>query len=99
MNPYTESQVNTSCSLQTFIEFFQGVEDTQTSSYSSWCVVFMSLGIAKIDQEPIAKELSDVSFIALDDFHTDVLVGTDHVSVVFGVKLRRQFGGIDHITE
>jgi hypothetical protein len=56
-------------------------------------------GIAKIDQETIAQELSSVSFIALDDLRADFLICTDHVPIVFGVELAGECGGIDQVTE
>src|SRR5256885_2659929 len=76
-----------------------GIEDTQTCPYCASSVIFMSLGISKIDQETITKELGDVSVVSLDDFSTSRLIGSNHVPVLFGVELRRELGGIDQITE
>ena len=59
----------------------------------------MGLGIAKVDQETIPKELGDMSIKACDDFGTDCLIGTDHVPVVFGIELAKRVGGIDQVTE
>jgi hypothetical protein len=62
-------------------------------------VIFMCLGIPKIDEESIPKELSDVSFIASNYLRTGGLVGTDHFPVVFRVELGGELGGIDQVTE
>src|SRR5262249_52022662 len=59
----------------------------------------MRLGIAEIDKQTIAKELSDVSFIALDDFSADVLVCPDNLPILFGVELGGELGGIDQVTK
>src|SRR5215467_3058215 len=40
-----------------------------------------------------------MSIVALDDFCTSRLIGTDDFSILFGVELRREFGGIDQIAE
>src|SRR5205814_9331675 len=72
---------------------------TQTCPYCALGVIFMSLGISKIDQETITKELGDVSVVSLDDFSTSSLIGSNHVPVLFGVELRRELGGLDQITE
>src|SRR5262245_26863437 len=59
----------------------------------------MRLGIAEIHQEPIAKELGDVSLIALDDLGTGSLICTHHVTPVFRVELRGQLGGLDQVAK
>src|SRR5262249_19323499 len=73
--------------------------DTQTRSYCSLGVIFMGLRIAKIDQETVAKELSDVPIIASNHLRTGGLVGTDHFPVLFGVELGGKFCGVHEITE
>ena len=62
-------------------------------------VIFMRLGIAKIHQEPLPEELSDVSIKACNDLRTDALIRTDHLPVLFGVELGRELRGIDQVTE
>ena len=47
-------------------------------------IVFVRLGVAKVDQQPIAKELGDMSIVALDDFYTSRLIGTDDFPALFG---------------
>ena len=59
----------------------------------------MGLGIAKVHQESIPKQLGDMSIKALDDFGTGCLIRTDHVPIVFGVELRGECGGVDQVTE
>src|SRR6266849_4939299 len=66
---------------------------------SSLGVIFVSLGIAKVDKQSIPKELGDIPIIALDNFGTNPLICTYHVPVLFWVELRGQFGGIDQVTK
>ena len=75
------------------------VKDTQPSTYCSLGVIFMGLGIAKVDQESIPEQLGDMSIIALDDLGTDPLIRTHHVPVLFGVELGGECGGVHQVTE
>jgi len=59
----------------------------------------MCLGIAKVHQESIPKELGDMPIVALDVFSTSRLIGTDHFPVLFRVELGGEAGGIDQVTE
>jgi hypothetical protein len=85
--------------LQTGMEVSHGNKHSQTRSYSSLGVIFMGVGIAKVDQETIPKELSNVTVIALNHLRTGGLVCTDHIAPVFRVELRGEFGGVHQITE
>jgi hypothetical protein len=59
----------------------------------------MSHRKAKVEKKTVTQELSCVSFIALNDFRADVLVGPYHVPVLFGVELGREAGRIDQVAE
>src|SRR5262245_21001797 len=99
MDAHTESELDAFCLLQTGIEVSHAIEDTQASPYCSLGVIFMGMGIPKVHQQSIAQELSGVSFIALDDFSTSSLIGTDDFSILFGVELGGEFRGIDQVDE
>ena len=86
MDAQTESELDTFLALQTAIEVSHGSEDTQASPYCSLGVIFMGLGIPKVHQESIPKELGNVSVKMLDDFSTSRLIGTDDFPVLFGVE-------------
>jgi hypothetical protein len=45
----------------------------------------MCVGVAKIDEQTIPKQLSDMPIVALDDFRTSSLIGTDDFPVLFGI--------------
>jgi hypothetical protein len=47
----------------------------------------MCLRIAKVDQEPISKVLSNMAVKAADHLSTGLLISAHHVSEVFGVGL------------
>ena len=53
MYPDPYSKLNTFVSLQLFIQVFYRREDTQASPYCSLGVIFMGVGIPKVDQETI----------------------------------------------
>src|SRR5262244_1609834 len=74
-------------------------EDTKTSAYSSLCIVLMGLGIAKIDQKPIPKQLSDVPVIAANHLRTGGLICPDHVPILFGVELAGEDRGVHQVTK
>src|SRR5215831_13254356 len=99
MDTHTESQLDTSCLLQLLIQVSYNIEDTQARSYCSLCVILMGLGIPKVHEESIPKELSGVTFIACDDLRTDCLVCSYDIPIVFGIKEAGELGRLHQITE
>ena len=71
----------------------------QAGSPGSLRVIFMRLGIAKIDQQAIAQVLGNVPVEALDDLCRGGLVGSYHLTVVFGVQLPGETGRVHQVTE
>ena len=70
MDAYTDGELDTFGLLQPGIQVSHRSEDTQPRTYGSLGIIFMGLGIAKIHEETIPKELRNVSIIAVDDFGT-----------------------------
>src|SRR6266446_8634476 len=99
MNAQTDSKLNTCVLFETSIQISHGIEDTQACPYGSLGVIFMGLGIAKVDQEPIPEELGKVSCIALDDVSAHLLIRMDHVPIVFGVELGGELRRVHQVTE
>src|SRR6266516_4874391 len=99
MNANADSELDTFFLLQTSMQVSHGSEDTQACAYCSVSVILMGLGIAKVHQESIPKELGDMPIVALDNVGTHPLIGTHHVTPVFWVELSRQGSGIHQITE
>src|SRR5262245_30394293 len=99
MNPYTESELDTFRLLQPLIQVSQGSENAQPSPYCSVRVIFMCLGVAKVHQESIPEQLGNMPIVALDDFRTASLIGTDHIPVLFGVELAGESSGVHQITK
>src|SRR5262245_7552642 len=81
------------------MQVFHHGEDAQTSAYSSVCVIFVCLGIPKVDKQTVTKQLSDMPIVASNHLRTGGLVGTYHVSVHFWVELGCQFGRFDDVDE
>src|SRR5207253_2189907 len=99
MNSYTKSQGDAFFLLQPLMQVAHGIENTEPSTDGSLRIVFMRLGIPKVDQETITQELGDMSIKTCDNLGADLLIDTDHVTPVFRVELGRQFGGIDQVAE
>ena len=87
MDTHTDGELDTFILVQTAIEISHGSKNSQTSPYCSLGVIFVSLGIAKIDEETVTEQLGDMSIVALDDFRTRRLIRSDDFSVHFGVEL------------
>jgi hypothetical protein len=85
MDAYTESKLETWRVLQTLIQVSHGIEDTQARAYGPMSIIFMGLGIAKIDEQPIPQELGDVPIVTLDNVGTHPLIRTDDVPILFWV--------------
>src|SRR5262249_4567250 len=85
--------------LQTSIEVSHGIEDTQARAYCSVSVIFVCHRIAKIDQEPVPQELGNIPIVALDDFRTRRLIGTDDLPILFGVELGGELRGVHEVTK
>ena len=99
MDAQTDSELDPLACCRPRIEVSHGLEDTQPSPYRSLGIVFMGLGIAKVDQESIPEKLRNVPVIALDHLGAGGLIGPDHVPVVFRVELAGERGGVHQVTE
>src|SRR6516162_9408250 len=99
MNTNADSELDTLRLLQTRIEVSHGSKNSQTSSDSPLCIIFMGVGIAEIDKQTVTKQLGDMPIVALDNFRTNRLIRTDHIPVLFGVELGGEVGGIHEVAE
>jgi hypothetical protein len=59
----------------------------------------MGVGIAEIDEQTVTEQLGNVSIKALNDFRASTLVCTDDFSILFGIELGGEFGGIHEVAE
>src|SRR6266581_2007098 len=62
-------------------------------------IVFMRLGIAKIDQQAVAEILGDMPVKALDDLSTCGLVGAYYLPQIFRIELAGEDRGVYQVTE
>jgi hypothetical protein len=99
MYPYTKRELDAFVLLETSMQGSHGIENTEPSTDSPVGIVFMRVGIAKVHQETIPQELSNVPVIASNYLSTGGLIRTDYLSVLFWVELAGQFCGIDQVTE
>jgi hypothetical protein len=87
MNPKTYSQSDTLLRFKTSVQVPDRLNNPQPCMNSSVSIFLMGDRITKVDQETIAKILSYMTIITLDDFRTGSLIFTYYVPVVFGVEL------------
>jgi hypothetical protein len=62
-------------------------------------IIFVCPGITKVHQQSIPEQLGDMSIVALNDFRTSRLIGTHDISVLFGIELGRECGGVHEVTK
>src|SRR5215510_9908116 len=99
MYPYTKSELDAFVLLETSMQISHGIENTEPSTDGSVRIIFMRLRIPKIHQQPVPKVLGNIAIVALDNFRTRRLIGTDDFPVLFGIELRREFRGVHEVTE
>jgi hypothetical protein len=62
-------------------------------------VIFVGLGVAEIDEQPIAEVLRNMPLKAGDHLGAGVLIGPHHLAEVFRIELAGEGGGVDQVTE
>jgi hypothetical protein len=85
--------------LQARIQSRHSVHNLQTGVDRPQCIVFMGLGIAKVDQQAIAEILGDMPFVALDNSSGGRLIGTHHLAQVFGIELVGEDSRVHQVAE
>jgi hypothetical protein len=70
----------------------------EAGAYGPLGIIFVRLGIAKVDQQPIAEILGDMAVKTPDDLGTGGLVGLDHLAQVFRVHLAGERRGAYQVT-
>jgi hypothetical protein len=99
MDAEAHGQLDTPLSLQAGIEAPHRRQNLQSSVYGTSGVVFMSLRIAEVDQEAVPEVLGNMAIKAADYLSAGLLIGTHHVSEIFGVELAGQGSGVYDITK
>src|SRR5215468_6196835 len=99
MNANADSELDTLRLLQTSIEVSHGSKNSQTSSDSPLCIIFMGVGIAEIDEQTVTEQLGDMPIVALNHVGTHPLIGTHHVPPVFRVELRGKLRRVHQVAE
>src|SRR6516162_1837951 len=99
MNANADSELDTLRLLQTSIEVSHGSKNSQTSSDSPLCIIFMGLGVAKVHEESITEQLSNMPIVALDNVRTHPLILAHHVTPVFRVELRGELRRVHQVAE
>src|SRR5437867_3637637 len=65
--------------------FLYGCNNFQSRAYRPLGVIFVSDGIAEVDQQPVAQILSDVPGITVDNRDTGLLVSPDYFTEFFRI--------------
>src|SRR5262249_7184749 len=79
--------------LQVRVNCLHGSDNPEPGAYGALGIVFMGLGIAKVDQKTIAEILGNVPVEALDDLRAGGLVGAHDLTQILGVELAGEAGG------
>jgi hypothetical protein len=95
----TQCEADPAFPLQAHIEPGQRVYQTEAAPHGPLGSVFMGLGIAKVDEEPIPQILGDMAVEALHDLCTHAVIGVDHLTEIFGIKLPSEARGVHQITK
>jgi hypothetical protein len=99
MNPQTRRKLHPACLRQAGIELSQSLHDAQPGAHGALGVIFVRLGIAKVDQQAITEILRNMPLKAGDDLGTSLLIGPHNLPQVFRVQLRGESRGIHQITK
>jgi hypothetical protein len=99
MDAQAHRQLHPAFRLQASVELPHGFHHSQSSSYCPLRIIFVRLGIAKVDQQPIAQILRDMPLKAGDHLATGVLISPHHLAPVFGVKLTGEHGRVHEVTK
>jgi hypothetical protein len=85
MDTDTDGELETFGLLQILLEVLHGMEDTQARAYCSLGVIFMGVGVTKIDEQTVTEQLGDMPIVALDDFGTNPLILVYHIPILLWV--------------
>src|SRR5713101_2447221 len=99
MDTYADRQANALLSLQAAIQRAHSLDQLQSCMDRAVGVVFMRLGITKVDQQAIPEILRDMAVKALNDFGTGGLIGPHDLPQVFRVESTGQRRRVHQITE
>src|SRR5262249_2871544 len=99
MDTETHGQSDTMLLLQTAIEVPHARDHPQSGPHGALGIVFMGLRIAKVDEEPIAEVLRDITLKLLDHLGARGLIGAHDLPEVFGIELTGQSGRIHQVTK
>src|SRR5262245_26834637 len=62
-------------------------------------IILVGSWIPKVDQQPVAQILRDMSFVTIDDRRAGLLVGTYDLPQLFGIEAFGEGSGAHQITE
>src|SRR5215471_1122634 len=92
-------KTNSLLSLQLGIERPRRLDHAKSRPHGAVGIVFMGLGIAKVDQQAIPEILRDMALKALDHLGAGGLISADDLAQIFRVELPRQACGVHEVTE
>ena len=76
-----------------------GFDHPQPGPHGPLRIIFVRQGVAEIDEQAVAEILGDMPLKAGDHLGAGVLIGAHDLPELFGVKLRRERGRADQVTE
>jgi hypothetical protein len=85
--------------LQAGIQRPHGLDNPQSCAHGPVRIVFVGLGVAKVNEKPITEILRYMAVKVLDDVSGRFLISAHHFSKVFGIKLAGQVGRSNQIAK
>ena len=99
MDPDPHGQADSILLLQSAIECPQCLHHGEPGPHCPLRIVFMRLGIAKVDQQTITEILGDMASETLNDLGAGGLIRPDHLAQVFGIEAAGGAGGVHQVAE
>jgi hypothetical protein len=99
VNAKPNGKLNAILGLQAGVQLPHGLDNPQTCLHCPVRIVFVCLGIAKVNQKPVTEILCYVAVKALNYICCLFLVGPHNLAKVFGVESGGQFGRSNQIAK
>jgi hypothetical protein len=99
MNSHPDGELDACVLLELGIQLPDRRHYPEASAHRPLGVILMRPGIAEVDEQAVAEILGDMAVEALDDLGTCSLIGSHHLTPLFGVEPGGQRGRVYQITE
>jgi hypothetical protein len=99
MDPQADGQPHAAFLCQAGIQWPHGLHDAEPGPHGPLRIIFVRQGVAEVDEQAIAQILRDMPVKTGNHLDARRLIGAHDLPELFGVKLRRERGRADEVTE